>query len=1564
MALSQLQCLDDNNVNPRTHEAKPDFLYCENQRLALEVLLRDGREAFHGFLKARELRGFLSDLELETLPRAVEPYDPGSDVLHSASAVDDSDDAAPLSLHYWPDLSDTSVPELDLGWPDCASYRGVTRTNVYTQPPQDGQVHIKEIVRKTIAQAQKVIGIVMDLFTLPHFLSMCDRANMHPGHLKNLRVRCGGGGEFFTRSCTRLRGRLGHRFMFVDGDRAVSGSYCYTWMSSRLDRHLITVVTGQAVDAFDRLFRELYGTSSAVDLQRVAMEPEPEPEPLPQPVAVVPASAEVTRKLHNPMYALLSMGMNNTSPASSLGPNSPKKAEEVSMKDKRKMAKKAAPMEAPPIHPGLVDLEKAYLIPYLPTWPEPDPSSDVIGFINVRDSSRPTQVHMQRSERFETSQAIRFSSPFSAPKETLPEVAQPRQHAANPQEITVQKAYLTQVSAQEVAVDKAQPTSPYTGPSTLATQPPGRDVHIVENKSVDTHILISEPKVKAEKQPFNTESKPSTNTATQQITTPHIDAPTSFSNKAPIIKPGSAVPTRPIHNLTIKDPGRYPDIASKSHVGPTIHTDKNIHGEHVSNSDHMQTSNPASSHVHASPSAINQHDAALPVQTQNRIAHKISCKEDLGTKPQSPYKEDFTCIPISTLSGTISASTVSPARPAPFSSIPTFSRPSSSNPSINSHSANTSPLPCSTQSTSTLTPPVPKPRTVHLLMDSWSKCNVLSQPLETGVVSEPGKQSGSGPVVDYCKPVFKQQEDAIMTGTRTQIGPNTVLNSTSKLAEWQDRSDMKTYLLNPVKDGLSKEFPDSKKATNQRTQSILTANTLQADKDSESVTKQHFKKATHVQTNEGLLQQHGQSRTATASEPPSSFHAPEINTVVDTQHTPKQNADATPGSLSVNALDSISRAHTQGGQRGVTTHPSNDEAVNHVRNRLNSAKAKRDSHMAEEPTRPHTLELPTCVPTPEREWQSREAPACAPTAGRISPCTPAAVWRTPDAHCCPSPSPDTRTPTPDMSDGYISSRDSSTLSTTSDEYYECDESPSPVLDLGIGQDNRMPDDLFFATPGRDYTRAMSANADTNVIPSPTHMNAANTKGGFETSISPSFVPQIRAQTKYKGESEEESRREEYKVWGGEGRAAILAADEQSRTGSEGRSQTAKEGRHRFPMKITKYEESTVCLTPQTRSDPPETVDIDMYPSSASRKKSVDSGQSVETSTPPILRRSSSSASSENTISPFITPVPSPAPTPTPKRAAAHPRRPQPDTEVGRSAGVSSMGGQGQGKQVFRKDSLQESGEFTRKWEEDLQRDGQKDTELDLGTSSLRSYETSAPRTSGAEMKRGPWVARETEGKGLRSPPRAPQGRPQQQNHHSPVSLQSPTAKPVRPTRLYSTQPPRSYQPAVQVSSKVDHDSPQTLHNNSAPRQLPFRRHSSMTAAESPKGADQNSRSEDSTRRSFHYGQPLAGQGSGPFPKPQPSFLYSYHTNSPSQLQPQTQPMDPGNQVAQTQSKYRQGSAVGDLVPGDTGQDLSKTGFSFPFSKLSIKGLKNKGSSSPLQSKRSLDPSEQVRKSTG
>nr|XP_057922029.1 protein FAM83G [Doryrhamphus excisus] len=451
MALSQIQCLDDHHVNWRVSESKPEFFYSEDQRLALEALINHGRGAFNDFLSENTVRDFLSEPELERIAHTAEAYRPGHEHHQKPETPGQAGNITPgsgevgdgeVSLQYWPDRSEASVAELDLGWPDAISYRGVTRVTVYTQPPTDAHAHIKEVVRKSIASAQRVIAVVMDAFTdvdifrdlldaayrrkvpvyiiidisaVPSFLSMCGRADMHRGHLKNIRVRCCGGVEFFTRSAQKVRGSLSQKFLLVDGDRAISGSYSFTWSSSRLDRNLITVITGQAVETFDFQFRELFLMSRSVSLSKVPMVDEPVPDPLPQAAPVV-VSATVAKKLINPKYALVAAGT-HTSPTSS-DQNSSNKNSQVPGGLKIHKGRLKIVSEEPQIHPALVNMEKAYLIPYLPTWPEPDPPSDVIGFINIRDEKRANQVHLQRSERFEVSQAIRFRSPLILPSQT------------------------------------------------------------------------------------------------------------------------------------------------------------------------------------------------------------------------------------------------------------------------------------------------------------------------------------------------------------------------------------------------------------------------------------------------------------------------------------------------------------------------------------------------------------------------------------------------------------------------------------------------------------------------------------------------------------------------------------------------------------------------------------------------------------------------------------------------------------------------------------------------------------------------------------------------------------------------------------------------------------------------------------------------------------------------------------------------------------------------------------------------------------------------------------------
>ncbi|XP_029000925.1 protein FAM83G [Betta splendens] len=571
MALSQIQCLDDHHVNWRVSESKPEFFYSEDQRLALEELIANGREAFRDHITKHGVRDFLSEPELERIERAAEAYRPGYEHYPkpetpgpgnvTPGSWEEAGDGE-VSLQYWPDRSEASVAELDLGWPEAISYRGVTRVTVYTQPPTEGHTHIKEVVRKSIASAQKVIAVVMDVFTdvdifrdlldasykrrvpvyiildmaaVASFLSMCGRADMHRGHLKNLRVRCCGGVEFFSRSAQKVRGSLSEKFLLVDGDRAISGSYSFTWSSSRLDRNLITVITGQAVETFDLQFRDLYFTSRSVSLSKVPMVDEPAPEPVPQ-VVPAPVSAAVARKLINPKYALVATGT-HTSPSSSDQNSSNKNSNPqnpAGLKILKGRLKEV--IEEPPLHPGLANLERAYLIPYLPTWPDPDPPSDVIGFINIRDEKRAHQVHLQRSERFEVSQAIRFSAPLSLPVQTEEPI----------------------VGRNKEAAGAAKPPAGNTNPQTSAPDGPAnqqpeeqRDTAVNINQS-DSREAPEQPNSPPTQDTHNpkaetpTTTTPTTTTTTTTNTTNTTNTTSSTVEPEPIDNPEKTPETQPV----------------------------------------------------------------------------------------------------------------------------------------------------------------------------------------------------------------------------------------------------------------------------------------------------------------------------------------------------------------------------------------------------------------------------------------------------------------------------------------------------------------------------------------------------------------------------------------------------------------------------------------------------------------------------------------------------------------------------------------------------------------------------------------------------------------------------------------------------------------------------------------------------------------------------------------------------------------------------------------------------------------------------------------------------------
>ncbi|KAG7505268.1 hypothetical protein JOB18_027524 [Solea senegalensis] len=1089
MALSQVQCLDDNHVNPRTHEAKPEFLYSEDQRLALEALLCDGREAFFKYLEDRGLRGFLSDPELETLAGAVEPHDPDTELL--PQNAEEGVCEARLSLQYWPDLSDTSVPQLDLGWPDSKSYRGVTRATVYTQPPLDGQAHIKEIVRRTIAQAQKVIAVVMDVFTdvdifrdlldagfkrkvsvyillertrLPHFLSMCQRANMHAGYLKHLRVRCAEGAEFCTRSCAKVKGQLGHRFMFIDGDKAVSGSYSFTWMASRLDRNLITVVTGQAVDGFDQLFRFLYLTSSSVDLRQVTTEPEPEPEPAPLPAAVAPPSAADVRKLYNPKYALVAAGnlISSTAKNSTKEPKDDKNADVLDGKKMRRS--KDTIQEAPPLHPGLINLEKACLISYLPTWPEPDPPSDVIGFINIRDASKPNQVHLQRSEMFETSQAIRFSSPFSTPKEAPLEVAQHKHENVNKPQSTQ-----NETKAVEPVVDSNRPVEHSAEPRDVKTKEED-----VSEQSLATSVPNPEP-AKDTSKTLNTENELHLNTTTKQnpgqnSTTSHVSEHTLSQSSSNSSTPSASSSSHTTPTVTTSSP----KLQSPSGSIPEKETETSLNTQ----------SCPAYSNSETEVTQIDSRTQALPmrphsspemtlnIQTDHSHMHTSSASpvQPQSVSPPSLSEKDSTELSRTDISDGTSVPSISCSTPVP--------------PLISSTTLDP-PVPASSAASSlTMIAPIPKPRTVQLVIRNDGTSEGQKLP-EVSVVRRPESRDSTGPLMvgsetDAANVLQTQPEKEPETLAQVQVSAEVkpgALKDTASAGnpkgtthphqnvtsqETKDDETVSTAVppLSPAapkphgqSDVLTVDAPKAHSENNQEviTKGEVKNNSLMSS-DFKTPSKTDMDSVATVQTDAKALDKTLLGCGFTKEPNEKSEAVMRCKTYLARAHEPQIISYCEVNSPVVDVdvpARTNSRTSNNGGSPSVTParhaddEPNVEEHNGHdgvaTQESQKTPKAQGRSYTPERSRRLNLVNTHMHSPTTEKHPQPPSPLVRTPTPDDFIPRTPTPGSHTPDPR---NHTLDFRTPTPDMSDGYFSPREGSILSTTSEEYYECMDSPT------------------------------------------------------------------------------------------------------------------------------------------------------------------------------------------------------------------------------------------------------------------------------------------------------------------------------------------------------------------------------------------------------------------------------------------------------------------------------------------------------------------------------------------
>ncbi|KAM4695298.1 protein FAM83B [Discoglossus pictus] len=257
--------------------------YKEWYRVAIDALIEGGINSYQEFLAKERATEFLAEEELNYITNHIQKPVENNEHSHGNSGDDTSSSGT-----YWPVESDVEAPNLDLGWPYVApGHIGATDISLYFHPPKGHPLTIKEMIRKMIKEARQVIAIVMDMFTdvdifkelveastrgvpvylllddinFPQFLKMTEKQGVQVQRLRNMRVRTVKGQDYFSKSGAKFCGKMEQKFLLVDCEKVMYGSYSFMWSYEKVHLSMVQVITGKLVESFDEEFRTLYARS-------------------------------------------------------------------------------------------------------------------------------------------------------------------------------------------------------------------------------------------------------------------------------------------------------------------------------------------------------------------------------------------------------------------------------------------------------------------------------------------------------------------------------------------------------------------------------------------------------------------------------------------------------------------------------------------------------------------------------------------------------------------------------------------------------------------------------------------------------------------------------------------------------------------------------------------------------------------------------------------------------------------------------------------------------------------------------------------------------------------------------------------------------------------------------------------------------------------------------------------------------------------------------------------------------------------------------------------------------
>uniref|UniRef100_A0A8B9CV37 Family with sequence similarity 83 member C n=1 Tax=Anser brachyrhynchus TaxID=132585 RepID=A0A8B9CV37_9AVES len=271
--------------------------HSETARLAVDAFLEQGERGYLSAIAEERELPFLSTLDMEYMSHQRNLSYPELNAMKDKEGdPGDADTGDRSSLcseltsgTYFPLMSDVHPPELELGWPGIPllTVSGQTQATVIFQRNKANS--IKDLFRSLISRARTVIAIVMDLFTdmeilcdlleassrrhVPVYLILDEEylKHFHPVYLPlfqqfvvNMRIRCLSGDTYYSKAGKKFAGQVLEKFILIDCDQVLAGTYSFTWLCSQVHTSLVTHFRGQIVAEFDKEFRYLYAESKAV----------------------------------------------------------------------------------------------------------------------------------------------------------------------------------------------------------------------------------------------------------------------------------------------------------------------------------------------------------------------------------------------------------------------------------------------------------------------------------------------------------------------------------------------------------------------------------------------------------------------------------------------------------------------------------------------------------------------------------------------------------------------------------------------------------------------------------------------------------------------------------------------------------------------------------------------------------------------------------------------------------------------------------------------------------------------------------------------------------------------------------------------------------------------------------------------------------------------------------------------------------------------------------------------------------------------------------------------------